>query len=277
VFAAPSCDNTTTDIFVGSTDGSPPVALTSTPDHEEIYPRWSPDHRSIAFLRDSILHVMNADGTQVRDLGVKVGPLAPPSWNPDGTKLVYAHEPPPCFHEESYGNYCASELRTYDVVTGSDTLFRRGTLLTEPEWLRTGEVVAFSSCLVENCPGNWTAMSETSLGGLYTGLPPYPTYRSYLAGHGVTVSADNRRLALVVSEPWDIWTYEQPGPLYTCFLSTCENYVPELDTRLPRWSPGGERLAYVRDDGIWVTPVAKGVPAVPSHVYAASRVRGLDW
>ena len=57
---------------------------------------WSPNGRQIAFVESPLtgpgaLSVINADGTGQRLIGFGVfDPLSPPSWAPDGDRLVYA-------------------------------------------------------------------------------------------------------------------------------------------------------------------------------------------
>ena len=51
-------------------------------------PRWSPDGKSIAYLRNSQLGVMQADGTRQRRLTTRAA--AGPAWSPDGRWLAFA-------------------------------------------------------------------------------------------------------------------------------------------------------------------------------------------
>ena len=76
--------------------GSPAVQLTSDPNFDDLYPRWSPDGRAVAFLRrpsnepqaGSSLWLMTADGANPQRLIEKVGPFSF-TWMPGGNALIY--------------------------------------------------------------------------------------------------------------------------------------------------------------------------------------------
>jgi Tol biopolymer transport system component len=95
------------EIFVMNADGSNPINLTNS-SIEEQEPAWSPDGTKIAMivkmpeLRQSrILHVMNADGTNRKQLFEfpdyvnssespnKPGTMSIPAWSPDGTQIAF--------------------------------------------------------------------------------------------------------------------------------------------------------------------------------------------
>lgn len=89
----------TGDIHSIRTDGTGLTILTHSP-AIDLFPRWSPDRRQIAFTRlppsdGSQLMVMNADGSDIRVIltpGVEYASGA--SWSPDGTSLVFANNDP---------------------------------------------------------------------------------------------------------------------------------------------------------------------------------------
>ena len=77
------------EIFVMAADGSNPVQLTNHPESDGV-PRWSPDGTKILWWRSghiigSEIHVMDADGSNQRNLGKGRNP----KWSPDGTKIGF--------------------------------------------------------------------------------------------------------------------------------------------------------------------------------------------
>ena len=74
--------------------GSAPVQLTSDPNFDDAYPRWSPDGRNISFARrpgnapqaKTSLWLMAADGANPRLI---VENASNPIWRPDGMALAY--------------------------------------------------------------------------------------------------------------------------------------------------------------------------------------------
>jgi Tol biopolymer transport system component len=85
------------DIYVVNTDGTNLFRLTNGP-VMEYEPSWSPDGSRIAFEGYDLasggqppsplrLYVMNADGTNVRELGPEN--VQGPAWSPDGSEIAY--------------------------------------------------------------------------------------------------------------------------------------------------------------------------------------------
>jgi len=91
----------TAGLFVVNPDGSGLTQLLSAdfedpPGNWLNYPAWSPDGKSIAFLRwkDYMswpVYVVKGDGSSPRMLKGHDGNIFEPSWSPDGTKLAVGH------------------------------------------------------------------------------------------------------------------------------------------------------------------------------------------
>lgn len=142
-------------IYVANADGSDARRLTEIGQRNDL-PTWSPDGREIAFLSDRDgnwdLYVMNADGTNVRnvtrntadncacagDEDVGFGSRDRPSWSPDGSLIAFSSD-------------LADSGRNLDVFTihPDGTGLRRLTKnLAEdgwPDWSPDGSQIAFES------------------------------------------------------------------------------------------------------------------------------------
>jgi hypothetical protein len=71
--------------IAGLVDGeTDPVQLTFHP-AADWSPDWSPDGTRLAFSRDGVIHVMSADGRELRSLERGTNP----DWSPDGTRIAY--------------------------------------------------------------------------------------------------------------------------------------------------------------------------------------------
>ena len=71
-------------------DGGAPKQLTSGGNGEiPGSTRWSPDGRTIAFVRDGQLQRIPADGGDVRPLTKHATPVTSPSWSPDGAAIYF--------------------------------------------------------------------------------------------------------------------------------------------------------------------------------------------
>ena len=76
------------DIYVANGDGTGVIRLTTDPG-TDMYPSWSPNGQSIAFLRDGDVYVMGADGSGARRLTSTPEAEKAPSFSPDGATLVF--------------------------------------------------------------------------------------------------------------------------------------------------------------------------------------------
>ena len=75
------------DICTINLDGTGFARLTTDPASDS-FPTWSPDGLSIAFSTTNGIAVMNADGSDVSQLGTGVGGFEP-AWSPDGSQIAF--------------------------------------------------------------------------------------------------------------------------------------------------------------------------------------------
>jgi TolB protein len=97
-----NCDQTVSDpnrrrqIFVAHADGSGVKKLTDLPDSYAGNPAVSPDSRRIAFTHTgqdgggSEVYLMNADGTEIRQVTSGPGIARRPEWHPDGQTILFS-------------------------------------------------------------------------------------------------------------------------------------------------------------------------------------------
>ena len=88
------------EIYVMASDGANVRRLTHTPGKGNWTPRWSPDGKKIIFCSNRgvesegsedayEIYVMDADGSNVRQLTTNERSATRPHWSPDGKKVVY--------------------------------------------------------------------------------------------------------------------------------------------------------------------------------------------
>ena len=107
-------------------------------------PDWSSDGSMIVFAgagRDYDLYVMNADGTDVRQLTDEIGDELQPAWSPDGQRIAFA------FDDLGGG----TEFRSGVVVVNTDgtgwteLVMLEGKSVYQPVWSPDGDRIAFSA------------------------------------------------------------------------------------------------------------------------------------
>ena len=144
-------------------DGSNPSQLTDA----SLYPKsicWSPDGSQIAFVdrtpdKVSAIFVLPSTGPAKphRLIPKDTAPETDPSWSPDGHKLVFATAP-------SVGASAESDLRLFDLVTGSSAVLPGSNGLMVPRWSPDGRTIAAMTLdakalkLLDLATGRWSSL-----------------------------------------------------------------------------------------------------------------------
>ncbi len=122
-------------LWVMKPDGSNPHAITSS---DDIDPTWSPDGSMIAFASSRAgkrqLFVMNADGSNIRQVTDLKDMGGRSSWSPDGTRLAF-YAGPAGDHNIYVINVDGTNL--VQLTNGGDNL--------GPSWSPDGNWIAFTS------------------------------------------------------------------------------------------------------------------------------------
>ncbi|MDP9342354.1 MAG: hypothetical protein M3Q23_09745 [Actinomycetota bacterium] len=105
-------------LYLASPDG----ALSLRVAHRYVeYPAWSADGTKISFMspaRDGAydIFVMDADGTDVRQLTHSPGPDGWPAWSPDGRQIVFASVRDDCSYSSAAGCKTSGDVGPYHTL-----------------------------------------------------------------------------------------------------------------------------------------------------------------
>jgi Tol biopolymer transport system component len=179
----------------------------------EAFPTWSPDGRTLALTTGSVIHLMDADGTNPRRLTRG----SAPTWSPDGRRIAF----------EDDGIWIISA-----DGKGRRQLRKRGVY---PTWSPNGQRIAFTvdeaygagPLYVTNANGTGTRRLTARRVGWFCWSP------------------DGRRIAFATWQDVDgdaeIYVVNADG---SGERQLTDNDDVDID---PQWSPDGRRIAFVSD------------------------------
>ncbi len=185
---------------------------------------------------DAEIFVMDADGSNVRQITHNRSNDHSPDWAPDGRRIVFVHDLP---RQEN------SDLHIVDTVTGEERVFTswRYWYETGHAWSPDGEWIAFSS---EHPDGDGGDVIALSVDGERS--RPVATQQENSTDVDPARSPDGKRLVLI--------EYYDSYDLYTTSFCCNNGYRRRTVTRdalrewLPEWSPDGQTIVFYAKAGV---------------------------
>gem|GEM_PF-988875 len=225
------------EIYVMNADGTGRTRLTTLPG-EDGSPTWSPDGSKIAFLHTwderpyseeavNEIHVMNADGTGERALGIWGKIIEDLAWSPDSSRIAYASGTGEPFYQK---------VEVRDIITGeSQWIDKWG---RHPSWSPDGSWIAYEYDSLhqdrDRAGGIWVASAD---GTARTALSTDVQNRDDCEP---AWSPDGSRIAFVSDRDGsrEIYVMNADGTGQTR-LTVNSDYISS-----PAWSPDGTRIAF---------------------------------
>jgi Tol biopolymer transport system component len=123
------------DIYVMNADGTGETRLTSGKTNDT-HPTWSPDGRSISFVRDGDIYVMGSDGSSPRRISEIEAQESDPAWSPDGEWIAYVRRTP--------GTAVQNLWLMHPDGSGRHALTKQGGRTFTPAWSPDSARIVFS-------------------------------------------------------------------------------------------------------------------------------------
>ena len=203
-------------------------------------PAWSPDGRTIAFFSDSKIYLMNADGSEHRQL-TKCTECGRRSlaWSPDGRKLAFFDQGGPCpwCFKLNVMNSDGSGLRNLTPKLWAAGAGSGGGPTFDPAWSPDGQMIAFVGLVGLTLGHGETIYVVRADGSGLRNLTPKPV-GAYAAP---AWSPDGRKLAFVSDRDGnsEVYVMNANGKGQR---NLTRNPAYDAD---PAWSPDGRKIAFV--------------------------------
>ena len=216
------------EIFVINADGSNPVNLTNLPGSDN-YPVWSPDGTKILWERGRNIFVMNADGSDKRDLG----PGRFPQWSPGGTRIGVNDEGWKSWIMKADGTEWHELSELLRPQPGADTAFLC--------WSPDGTMFVFSAAYERPWPPR-TLLYVINVDG--SGLVEIANKKDDYGYDYASWSPDGTKIAF---HDGDIFVVNVDG-------TNLVNLTGHHDFRgaFPKWSSDGEKILYSANGDIYI-------------------------
>jgi len=201
-----------------------------------LYPRWSPDGRRIAYISNrgqdygiTGLYVVSPEGDSLRLIAG--GATSSASWSPDGRKLAFARKSPPNLHGSRYW-----DLYIYDMEKRREKRLTKGLRGRYPAFSPDGGRLAF----VRNYRGSSNLWVIDLGSGEKAELTRFDDLTQI---YTPAWSPDGRSIAFSIFKDGsrDIGVIDADGGNLRYLLST------EADERDPCWTPDGKGILFSSD------------------------------
>jgi len=217
------------EIYVMNADGTNPRRLTVTTSGNNLFPRWSPNGKRIAFNSDRDgqhkIYLMNADGMELTLLTPGGGARA--TWSPDGKRIAFTSR-------SAEADTATREIFVIEVDgTRLTQLTHAGARSGHPDWSPDGRMIAF----VSNRDGDAEIYVMNA-----DGTAPLRLTFTAAVDNGPDWSPGGRKIAFQSDRDGnrEIYVMNADGTEQMRLTSD-----PRLDA-WPSWSPDGRRIAFTR-------------------------------